>query len=92
MELSYNKFEVLSSKKWEKTHVKTKVIFGASFCRFVDEKDAEKKTPLTHGNLPTCMDCLFLVSSFILGDKPLNEDNIILQNALVKLHRIAKYK
>jgi hypothetical protein len=65
----YSEIEVLTAKKWTRTHTKFKHAYGASFCRLVDENDADKKELLSPKNIPTCQECLLLLMTQVAMER-----------------------
>lgn len=65
-----NNYEIISSSKWNKSHLRFKDICQTSLCRFVSA-EPEKMIRRTGFNfkdpdsMPSCKTCVKLVSSFI---------------------------
>jgi hypothetical protein len=64
-------FELLKNKKWKKTHVKGKGVYGASLCRMVTEFEKGTIKEAIKEEIPTCMDCRELMIDLSLTDAKL---------------------
>lgn len=61
--------EIGFKSTWTKTHVRSKGILGASYCRWVDLDTADSIRILNRGERPTCKPCQIRIEEMQFMDR-----------------------
>jgi hypothetical protein len=85
-------FLLMKNKRWGKTHVQMKPIYGASLCRAVDEYAEGTTLEDLKNEIPTCMDCRLSLITLALTDVKLpNAIALSILHYVRYAHRQEKY-
>jgi hypothetical protein len=84
---------VIKNPRWKKTHAKTTLTYGASFCKFVSETvEGTTHHELTDENDLTCIDCRHMVAFIAIQSSTLSIPlKTILTGYINLAHKVEKY-